>query len=231
MPAFTPRSLPSLQPSSVDERIRKACQYPKINAVRRYLPRGVSAGIPKITYWSNSCDSLVGWTTSGHGWSISTADKVEGTGSLQSYCQDAAGYAQHGVSPSPSLPSIYWYKFWIHVFAWPGTTGRYSQHYMRSNGILWGVRLHDMAGAGMQWRVWIAGGETSAPSESKIHTWMRVKIRVEDNVGLSLYVNDVFKVSRGYPSPFPAPINTDIWASWFMGWRTDYISLEGQQAD
>lgn len=40
-------------PLSIDERIRKVCQCPKINAVRRYLPRGVSAGIPKITYWES----------------------------------------------------------------------------------------------------------------------------------------------------------------------------------
>lgn len=47
LPRLNPRSLPKLQPSSIDERIRKVCQHPKINAFWKYLsPSTASVGVP-----------------------------------------------------------------------------------------------------------------------------------------------------------------------------------------
>jgi len=78
--------IPKLQPSAIDERIRKACQVPKLNSFWKYLlpgTGGVKTLHPGYVCWYNSCENLGDWTFSaGVDASIDTADYKENVGSL-----------------------------------------------------------------------------------------------------------------------------------------------------
>lgn len=88
MPAFTPRSLPGLQPSSIDERIRKICECPKINAVRKYLPR--AGGGVKGKEWTQVFSE--DWTTEDY-WNFTTIyHRINGFGYLELGTNDGVTY-------------------------------------------------------------------------------------------------------------------------------------------
>jgi len=59
--------IPSLPLSSIDDRIKKACQVPRIQAVLKYLPFGGGGGAkpplhPPYVCWYDSCESCGPWT-------------------------------------------------------------------------------------------------------------------------------------------------------------------------
>ncbi len=230
MPVFTPRSLPRLQPS--DERIRKACQCPKINAVRKYLLPSMAAAKPKVTYWEDPCESFTPWTGCGDWRSLST-DKKEGSYSFQIKDLEDTCILERSVSPSPPLPEKYWHKLWLKVYSWPGMAGRYYMWLLEYSptGAGWGVRIEDLGPAGMMWYLWDWLGVTGADAESKTTSWVRVKIKVEDYVGQELYINDEHKVTRTLGLAFPKPDRYRFWSGWYVGTRTDLIQITDAQED
>lgn len=115
MSIFNPRSLPRLQPSSIDERIRKACQYPKTNAVLRYLPRGggVKPLHPAYVCWYNSCEDCDDWWIEA-ACSLDTVDFQENIGSLL--------FDERATLDIPSVEAECEYVgFWLKIPSIPGT--------------------------------------------------------------------------------------------------------------
>lgn len=116
MPTFHPRSLPTLQPSSIDERIRKVCQFPKFNAASRYLLRAGRAGggakKPAEERFVNGGFETGGWT----GWThsseeISTEQAHSGTYSCRGFY--AGGWIrQMFSSPYAIKEDVETFEFW-----------------------------------------------------------------------------------------------------------------------
>lgn len=180
-----------------------------------------------ITYWEDRCESLAPWAGCA-GMAALSADSQEGSWSIQILdTVDSCVYTRP-LAADPQVPAVYWLNCWIKTYFWPGISGRVTR-WMLWNvpyNIVFGFGVRDYALAGRRWLARVSPTETESPLEAKDTAWHAIKLKVEDTVGVELYVDDILKCSHSYAAAFRKPDQMSIWNSWFMGNRTDHMRLQ-----